>query len=322
MNARPGTSIGDLVALGTRIRWMLLCRAVLVAAVPAAALLAGSAPGTVATTFGIAAVWLLVTTPSVVMPRLGRTPAMVFFNLCLLVDGFLLCGLWRALGGLDGPGWYLVWLHGVAVTLLASFRTGVKLAIWQGLLALVSLEASAAGMWGPATAVPVFRLALYQALLLGTVVLVASFAAVNERELRRRRLDSDLLRRLGYDLTRECTVDEIRTMLARFATRELLATRSVVLTFQEEPNSPAESTSAVMVDPHDAVSHPGPPADLAEDSVVRQAMTSVETRLRSRLSPRWDPWLAELLPAARDILVVPFALDQIAGVLVMECGRK
>jgi len=31
--------------------------------------------------------------------------------------------------------------------------------------------------------------------------------------------------------------------------------------------------------------------------------------------------LAQLFPAARDILVVPFALDQISGVLVMECRR-
>ena len=62
----------------------------------------------------------------------------------LLVDGVYLIGAMYLTGGMGSPIRFLVYLHLVAVSLLASYRTGLKLALWDSLLLLVVLYAQAA----------------------------------------------------------------------------------------------------------------------------------------------------------------------------------
>ena len=168
---------GELIPVGTRLRWMLLCRLLAITVTPAGLLLASTDRDVLRTALWTGVPWLLISLPSLLGPRLGRASAMVVFNTLLLGDGLLLCLIWRAFGGLDGPGGNLVWLHCAAITLLASFRTGVKLAVWQGLLALVALEATAAGEWGPMRPFQMSDLVVYQIGLLCTVLATAAFAA-------------------------------------------------------------------------------------------------------------------------------------------------
>ena len=67
----------------------------------------------------------------------------------LLVDGVYLTAAMYATGGVSSPMRFLAYLHLVAVTLLASYRTGLKLALWQSLLLMVVLYAQAAGLLPP-----------------------------------------------------------------------------------------------------------------------------------------------------------------------------
>ena len=75
--------------------------------------------------------------------RSGRRGLSVITGL-LLADGVYLIGAMYLTGGTGSPLRFLVYLHLVAVSLLASYRTGLKLALWDSLLLLVVLYAQAA----------------------------------------------------------------------------------------------------------------------------------------------------------------------------------
>jgi two-component system cell cycle response regulator len=62
----------------------------------------------------------------------------------LLLDGLYLAGAMYMTGGTQSPIRFLLYLHLVAVSLLASYRTGLKLALWDSLLLIVVLYAQAA----------------------------------------------------------------------------------------------------------------------------------------------------------------------------------
>jgi len=125
--------------------------------------------------------WLALTGTTLPAGRRNRFAARFLLNVSLLGDGTLLAISWWALGGLDGPVGSLVLLHSVAVTLLASFRTGTKIALWHSVLALLVLQAKASGLLGAAVAMPGGRFGGYLGALWVTVLATASFAAMNER---------------------------------------------------------------------------------------------------------------------------------------------
>jgi two-component system cell cycle response regulator len=313
----------DLVPIGTRLRWMLLSRAVLVALVPLGLLVTQADHAGLRTLLFIAVPWLLITVPTLTAPRISRVVARFTFNVTLLGDGILLCLIWRAFGGLGGPGGHVVWLHCAAVTLLASFRTGVKMAVWQGLLTLVSVEAAAAGVGGPATPFDLGDLIVYDVTLLTTVLATAAFAAVNERELRRRRFDSDVLRQFAFELAGERSVDEIIAMLGGFGVRQLLAPRAVVVTHRRHPETGADGDgAAVVVDAEGIVHRSSGPPGLSVRSVLSRALRRGETQLVTRLDRARDEWLASQMPGAHNLIIIPFVLDQISGVLVLESPRS
>ncbi|HET9519104.1 MAG TPA: GGDEF domain-containing protein [Actinoplanes sp.] len=313
----------ELVPIGTRLRWVLLCRGVLISLVPLGLLVDGADREAVHTLLVVAPSWLLLTAPTPLAARLGRNIARATFNVTLLGDGVLLCALWLALGGLDGPGGHIVWLQCAAVTLLASFRTGVKMAVWHGLLALVTLHAVKAGVLGPPSDFQLGDLIVYQATLLSTVLAIAGFAAVNERELRRRRFDSDVLRQFAFELAAERGVDEIIGMLGEFGVNQLLAPRVLVHTQRRHPETGADGDAAVALVTNDGgVDRLAAPGGLPKRSVLTRAARTSETQLVSRLDSAHDSWLAARFPGARNLIVIPFALDQICGAVVIESPQR
>ena len=72
----------------------------------------------------------------------------------LLIDGlFLACAMY-ATGGTQSPIRFVVYLQLVAVSLLASYRTGLKMALWDSLLLFVVLYAQAARLVPPVDVAP------------------------------------------------------------------------------------------------------------------------------------------------------------------------
>ena len=72
----------------------------------------------------------------------------------LLIDGVYLAFAMYATGATQSPIRFLVYLHLVAVSLLASYRTGLKIALWHSLLLFVVLYAQAASLVPPVDVIP------------------------------------------------------------------------------------------------------------------------------------------------------------------------
>src|SRR4029078_2385806 len=119
----------------------------------------------------------------------------VVIGLMLLVDGIALAFAMYATGGTQSPMRFLIYLHLVAVSLLCSARTRLKVALGDSLLLSVVLYAQAAALV-PAVDVlpgrtiefdrmPVLNVTSFWLFALATSV----FSAMNERELRQRRAD-------------------------------------------------------------------------------------------------------------------------------------
>jgi len=317
-------SPGDgFISMAERIRWLLCCRVGMVAVLFAIWLtLEGNRPDA-----GLALVtglgWLALTAASTRIGRRGRRTARAILTASLLGDGVLLTAGWWALGGLDSPVGYLVVLHGVAVTLLASFRTGTKLALWNSVLALLVLEANAAGVLGPAAPVPMARLCGYLGAVWLTVLTTASFAAMNERELRRRRYDAEVLRRFGLAMMTEHDPAQVATLLVRFAHEELQAGRCAVVVRPREGGAAGPSAAFVAVTTADgAVTVHRPPTGVEPPSDHSEPTSTTLTRLSAKLDPEQEPYLDEVMPAARNVIEVPFTTEEVAGLLVVEYARR
>src|SRR5204863_455848 len=59
-----------------------------------------------------------------------------------------------------------------------------------------------------------------------------------------------------------------------------------------------------------------------ENSVLQVADSRRELLLVRELDPEVDPWLAAIMPDARNIAIVPLVADGVVGVLVAETGQR
>src|SRR4051794_18019339 len=127
---RSTRSTGDVVSLADRLRYMRLFR---VAVVAIALAIAAAAPALVGGTAGrlapVTALYLVVTLGGEFAWRRFERRGLWLFSVLLLVDGVYLAWLSYMTGGLASPLRLLILVHLVMVALLASFRTGLKLAL-------------------------------------------------------------------------------------------------------------------------------------------------------------------------------------------------
>jgi diguanylate cyclase (GGDEF)-like protein len=328
MSTGSRASRTELVPLASRIRWTVTFRVVLILIPPVMWQLLPSARSDAWRPLALAAAGylalVLVTLP---LPRLGRAVALATFLASLLVDGVYLAWAFHSLHGLSGPVGYLVALHIVAVTLLVSFRSGLRLAMWHSLLGFAVLQAETAQVFGrtETRVFPVEGFATYLAVLWITALATATFAAVNERELRRRRYDAEVLRRFALSLEALDDPARILAALAALARQELLATRVLALARPDrDPTVPGGSGvlgTVVMLTDGDVPMFDDAPEQLPPGSLITQALTRREPVLSSGANPVADEWLLDRLPGAQDLVVVPFVLDdQLDGALVFEYG--
>jgi signal transduction histidine kinase len=269
-------------------------------------------------TIGSAAYLLFVLpTPSIVR-RQPRNRAQWVIALSLLGDGVYLCWATYATGGAFSPLRFLLLVHVVAVTLLASYRTGLKIAVWDSLLYLVVLYAQAART-GPvheafastflARGVDLKTAALQLIPLWAAALVTATCAAASDRELRAQKVDLEELSAVVRDLDARTSAAEIPEILLDALCRVFGFGRGVVLA------SPEGDLSLM------AYRGPGDTPDLptGRDRITERAWNERRAQLASKLDPEPDPRLAALLPGARNILVVPLLVDRLRlGVLAVE----
>jgi two-component system, cell cycle response regulator len=310
----------DLVPLADRLRYMQLFR-LTVSAV--AVLFAGLAPdlfsdlrfSQVAAGTGA---FLLATLASEGLARLGWQRAL--FGGMLIVDGIYLAWLSYATGGIASPFRYLVILHLVAVVLLASYRTGLKLAIWHSLLLFVVFHAQEAGLLETPRGVAGLpgsdyeQLMAFAAVFWLVTIATACFSSINERELRRRRFDLEALAGMAAELEGAVDSLSVADVLLENVTDAFGFERALLF-------SPADGEFELMAargcGPVAPDTRPGHASALARAAETR------ETQFVSELDPAGDPELLSMLPSARNLVVLPLVAETgCAAVLVVEHGLR
>ena len=318
----PATA-SDFAPVADRLRFLGWLRLALAVAVVAAAL-TGATPSAVPGPVLVATTALylagLVTIDEWWRRRPGQGLAVV--GLGLLVDGLYLAWAATVTGGTGGIAPLLVLGHVAGVTLLVSYRTGMKVAVWHALLVYAAFELQLLGIFATAgLGTEDFRaVAAYVGVLGLLAVGTASFSAVNERELRRRRGDLEALAALATELE-EALATELEDTREPATVVQILAdrlreafgfSRVIVL-------GGADATRVLAgagVSPRQAEV---PPA--TDRSVLRRAWEQRRTQRVTHLPTADDPGVAAALPEARNVLVVPLgAADGALEAVVAEYG--
>src|SRR4051812_10242690 len=222
------------------------------------------------------------------------------FGRLLMLDGLYLAWASYMTGGSNGPLRYLILVHLGAVTLLASYRTGVKLALWHSLLQLCVFYAERAAILN-GTGSPGdewYRTIAFITALWTLTLTISSLAAVNERELRRRRYELEQLAQMGRALEDAedplGVGDVLLDTLADTFGFERMALFEVI-----DDIAPRLLTCRNLLDAVVANFTLGP------GSVLATAYEERRTLLVQDLDPEVDTWLAALMPDARNVAIVP-----------------
>lgn len=315
IHAQTSSFGSALVPLAERLRSLLLLRAalavtVLVVAAAVPGLRAMSLPGLLIVT----AVYLSVTLLSGQSWRLRRGAAIDVLAWTLLLDGIWLALVTYSGTGLGRPLQYLVLVHLIGVTLIASFRTGLKLAVWHSILVITANEMQGAGLLPSA---PVATVDLVTFLVISWLVTLAtaSFAAVNERELRRNNVDLQSLATLSWTLESAVEPAEVARALAHSLADSFSLRRVLML---------AASTGELeLIARIGAAQQPTPGVVPSADRLVSRAMQERTCLRVSKFDEEHEPWLASVLPDATNVLLFPLYADgSPLGVVVAEIGPR
>ncbi|MDO8484532.1 MAG: EAL domain-containing protein [Candidatus Limnocylindrales bacterium] len=233
----------------------------------------------------------------------------------LLLDGLYLAAAMYSTGGTQSPMRFLIYLHLVAVSLLASYRTGLKVALWHSLLLFVGLYAQAAQLVPavdvlPGRAIefdrmPVLYLTSFWLFALATSV----FSAINERELRNRRTDLQALVDIGARLDDATDpVHQSQTVLDGLGDR-FGFTRGLIVAASEGQMIVLASRGAVTV----------PTVAVQPDAIIEKAWDRRELLAIRRLDGANNPVLSAALPGAGNLLISPMIADgRPLGAIVVE----
>ena len=240
-------------------------------------------------------------------------------SLLLLLDGVYLAAALYATGGMQSPIRFLIYLHIVALSLLASYRTGLKIAIWYSLLFFVVIYAQAAALIPPVDVVPGHGVVFDQMPVLNVASLwlfalaTSAFSAMNERELRQRRADLQALVDVGKRLDDEGDPScQAQLVLDALAERFDFA-RGVVLGASDERLMVFAARGEVGDAPDSA----------PVDSIIRRSWERHTLLPVKGLDPVRNPLLAQVLPDARHLLVSPMIVDgRPVGAIVVEYRRR
>ena len=223
----------------------------------------------------------------------------------LLVDGAFLATVVAETGGSTRHLVFLVHLHVVATAVLATFRSGVTIAVWHGLL----LVASGYVTWfgdipDHPTAADLFAVASFLLTGIGAVAV----ARLNERALRRSRWAAGTLLELGPRLVRSHRSGEVALVAAEHLVVHLGYRRAAVLV------AGLDDWTGAVADDRGAL------------PVVVSCRTTFSTGVTGpvparHIDPDRHPALASALPAACHVVITPLVANgRLFGVLAAECG--
>jgi diguanylate cyclase (GGDEF)-like protein len=236
----------------------------------------------------------------------------------LLLDGLYLAFAMYGTGGTQSPIRFLVYLDLVAVSLLASYRTGLKIALWHSLLLFVMLYAQAAKLVPPVELSPGVAIEFDRMPVLNVTsfwlfaIATSAFSALNERELRQRRADLQSMVEVGGRLDDASDpLEQSRIVLAGLVDRFDFK-RGIVLGASEGRMIALATHGTEVV----------PTTSAAPDWIVDRAWERHEVLPVKKLDGENDPFLTAALPDARNLLIAPMIADgRPVGAIVIESAR-
>ena len=308
---RSATASGDHSPLRRRLGALFVLRLLLATAVLGAVVTFPQAVVAPAATVAVGVAAYLVVTVGLEVLRQWREslPAAVVGS-TVLIDGVFIAAVLTLSGGPASGLSFLLYVHLIAVTLLASYRTGLKIAVWQSLLLIAThyLPPSLTGV-APLSATD----ATFSVLAFLTVaVATAACSALNERELRRSRSGFKALAEMTGLLEEAAGPDEVVAVLGQTIPHAFTATRVAIL---------QRDAGTLTVVAGDRLQRTEVAAGAEVRGVVAACWQQRGPVLRRSLDPVDDAVLAAALPAARNLVVLPFTADgEPIGVVVVEHG--
>lgn len=236
----------------------------------------------------------------------------------LVADGLYLAWVTYASGADQSPLRFLLYMHVIAVTLLVSHRAGVRIAWWHSLLIFGVFHAQLGGLIPPqgistnelrSAGLEVYQPSIFNAIALWLVALgTAPFSSLNERELRRRKGDLEVLADTARDFENTSTAPEVAQVLVESVCLAFGFRRGFVLAGHDE-------ALELMASHGEIGSIEG---TIPVSGSIAEAWEKRDTLLLSRVH-EGDESLGALLPGGRNLLVAPLIADgQPLGVLVVE----
>lgn len=314
---RPLVGRSDEGSLEERFGLLVLVRLGMAAALLA---VAGLAPGQIAlglhqVALPIAAYVALTGAGALVGTR-SRRAALAAHRVVLPADSLWLVLVCTPSGGARSPLVALCYLHLVAVALLVSARTGVRVALWDAALLVavpsLGLGARLGHLLGVpsvvvpgATATAVAVVGLY-ALALCT----AGASGVRERELRRSRQE----------------LSELAAMVALLEEATERAPALRILLERSAAALGAQRAALALRGPSSLVLGADGPLEVANapgaDTVLAEARAARSPLARRAIDPVVGPVAAALLPGARNVVMAAVGHGPDAPVLLLEHGGR
>jgi diguanylate cyclase (GGDEF)-like protein len=305
----------EYTALSDRMGYLLILRIAMATVVVTWSAIRPEALGTPITLLAAVSVgYVVIAGLSEVLRRRVSRYGFAVLSVMLILDGLYLAYAMYVTGATQSPIRFLVYLHLVAVSLLASYRTGLKVALWHSLLLFVVLYGQAASLFPPVDVIPgrgidfdrmpVLNVTSFWLFALATSI----FSAMNERELRQRRADLQALVDVGARL------DDVADPLLQ--ARVVLDGLAARFGFERGLVIGAVEGSLVVLASRGATEWAGsePP-----DAIIRRAWERRELLPVKRINPEGNPLLSAALPDARNLLVSPMIADgRPVGAIVVE----
>jgi two-component system, cell cycle response regulator len=305
----------DLAPLGRRLLLLQVLRFLLVSltlGIPA--LLPGpSGADAVSALAGLGAVYAVVTGGTELVRRRVRPHGPLVLGGLVLFDGVYLASVLALTGGPGSVLAFLVLVHVVAVTLLLSFRTGLKAALWHALLLFAMSWLQGAGVVdeGPGTSAEQAAVIVTVALLL-LAVASAWFSSLNEGQLRRGKTEARILAGMaGCMAALRHPTELVHALLAAVA--DAFVGRRTALVLHDDGGGTARAfVLAVGGTLEQVACGPAPGGEAPVDATPT---------LARRLVGENHALLAVALPGADNVVVVPLVAEgRTLGSLAVEWG--
>jgi diguanylate cyclase (GGDEF)-like protein/PAS domain S-box-containing protein len=316
--------VGEMTSLAERMGYLQAVRAGFVIVVLASGIFAGDLVGV---SFGrlalVTVAYLVASLAGEGLRRLIGARALYLVAGGLLLDGAYLAWVVYCTGATQSPLRFLVFIHLIAVTILASYRSGLKIALWHSLLIFGGIYLQAIGVLEPVrtkffpepTSGTFERLSMFNVIAFWLVALgAAAVSSINERELRRRKADLEALAGMTVTLENLTEPAPIAGQLLSRISDHFGFKRGLVFSAFEES---VELLASHGADIDDYNPEPG------WDSTVERAWDQRRPVLVKALDPDADPRISALLHDARNVMVVPLLAEgSRVGLLVLERGGK